>query len=42
MMSPAWSAEQPKKAKAPNIEPRAAQVLKHMTDYLQGLQQFSV
>jgi hypothetical protein len=31
-----------KKAKAPNIEPRAAQVLKHMTDYLQGLQQFSV
>ena len=42
MISPAWSVEQPKKAKAPNIEPRAAQVLKHMTDYLKGLQQFSV
>ena len=42
MMSPAWSVAQPKKAKVPHIEPRAAQVLKYMTDYLQGLQQFSV
>ena len=42
MLSPAWSAAQPQKAKAPHIEPRAVQVLKHMTEYLQGLQQFSV
>ena len=42
MIPPVWSAEQPKKAKAPHIEPRAVQVLKHMTEYLQGLQQFSV
>ena len=42
MIAPAWSVEQPKKAKAPNIEPQAVQVLKQMTHYLQGLQQFSV
>ena len=42
MLAPAWSVAQPKQAKAPHIEPQAAQVLKHMTEYLKGLQQFSV
>ena len=42
MIAPAWSVAQPKKAKAPHIEPQAVQVLKQMTNYLQGLQQFSV
>src|SRR5215510_8941353 len=42
MLTPAWSVAQPKQAKALHIEPQAAQVLKHMTEYLQGLQQFSV
>src|SRR4029453_16135369 len=42
LLAPAWSVAQPKQAKAPHIEPQAAQVLKQMTDYLQGLQQFSV
>lgn len=42
VISPAWSAETPKASKAPHIEPQAAQVLKQMTDYLKGLQQFSV
>ena len=38
----AWSVEKPKESKAPKIEPQAAQALKQMTDYLKGLQQFSV
>jgi hypothetical protein len=42
MLAPAWSAEPPKTAKAPDIEPKAAQVLKQMCDYLKNLQQFSV
>jgi hypothetical protein len=42
LLAPAWSVAQPKQAKAPHIEPQAAQVLKHMTEYLKGLQQFSV
>ena len=42
MISPVWSAEPPKKAKAPDIEPKAVEVLKQMCDYLKNLQQFSV
>jgi len=42
MLSPAWSAEAPKKAKAPDIEPKAVEVLKQMCDYLKNLQQFTV
>jgi hypothetical protein len=42
VISPAWSMEKPKESKAPKIEPQAAQVLKQMTDYPKGLQQFSV
>ena len=42
MISPTWSAETPKKAKAPDIEPKAMEVLKQMCDYLKNLQQFSV
>ena len=42
IMAPAWSAEAPKKTKAPDIEPKAGEVLKQMCDYLKNLQQFSV
>jgi hypothetical protein len=42
MISPVWSAEAPKKAKAPDIEPKAGEVLRQMCDYLKNLQQFSV
>jgi hypothetical protein len=42
VISPAWSMEKPKESKAPKIEPQAAQILRQMTDYLKGLQQFSV
>jgi hypothetical protein len=42
MISPAWSAEAPKKAKAPDIEPKAMETLQQMCDYLKNLQQFSV
>jgi hypothetical protein len=42
MLTPAWCAEAPKKAKAPDIEPKAMEVLKQMCDYLKNLQQFSV
>jgi hypothetical protein len=42
MISPVWSAEAPKKVKAPDIEPKAGEVLKQMCDYLKNLQQFSV
>jgi hypothetical protein len=42
MISPVWSAEAPKKAKAPDIESKAGEVLKQMCDYLKNLQQFSV
>jgi len=42
MLAPAWSAEAPKRAKAPDIEPKAAEALKQMCDYLKNLQQFSV
>jgi hypothetical protein len=42
ILAPAWSAEAPKKAKAPDIEPKAMEVLKQMCDYLKNLQQFSV
>jgi hypothetical protein len=41
MLSPAWSAEPSKKAKAPDLEPKAVEVLKQMCDYLKNLQQFS-
>ena len=41
IISPAWSAA-PKKAQAPEIEPKAVEVLKQMCDYLKNLQQFSV
>ena len=40
LLAPAWSVAQPKQAKAPHIEPQAAQVLKHMTEYLKGLSSF--
>jgi hypothetical protein len=42
MISPVRSAEAPKKVKAPEIEPKATEVLKQMCDYLKNLQQFSV
>jgi hypothetical protein len=42
MISPAWSAEAPKKAQAPDIEPKAGEVLQQMCDYLKNLHQFSV
>ena len=42
MISPVWSAEAPKKATAPDIEPKAMEALKQMCDYLKNLQQFSV
>ena len=42
MVAPVWSAEPPKKAKAPDLEPKAVEVLKQMCDYLKNLQQFSV
>lgn len=42
LLAPAWSVAQPKQAKAPSIEPEAAHILKQMTEYLKGLQQFSV
>jgi hypothetical protein len=42
LLAPAWSAEGLKKAKAPDIEPKAGEVLKQMCDYLKNLQQFSV
>jgi hypothetical protein len=42
MVSPVWSAAAPKKAKAPDLEPKAGEVLKQMCDYLKNLQQFSV
>lgn len=42
VISPAWSMEKLKESNTTNIEPQAAQILKHMTDHLKGLQQFSV
>jgi hypothetical protein len=42
ILAPAWSAEGPKKAKAPDIEPKAGEILRQMCDYLKNLQQFSV
>jgi hypothetical protein len=42
LLAPAWSAEAPKKAKAPDIEPKAGEALQQMCDYLKNLQQFSV
>ena len=42
ILAPAWSAEAPKKTKAPDIESKAREVLKQMCDYLKNLQQFSV
>ncbi len=42
MLAPAWSADPPKKTKAPDIEPKAMEVLKQMCDYLKDLKQFSV
>jgi hypothetical protein len=42
MLSPVWSAEPPKKAKTPDIEPKVEEVLQQMCDYLKNLQQFSV
>ena len=42
ILAPAWSAEAPKKAKAPDIEPKAGEVLRQMCDYLKNLPQFSV
>jgi hypothetical protein len=42
MISPVWGAAAPKKAKAPDIEPKAAEILQQMCDYLKNLQQFSL
>ena len=42
MISPVCGAEGAKKAKAPDIEPKAGEVLQQMCDYLKNLQQFSV
>jgi hypothetical protein len=42
LLAPAWSADNPAKAKTPKIEPKAVEILKQMCDYLKGLQQFSV
>ena len=39
--APVLGAEPPKKAKAPDLEPKAVEVLKQMCDYLKNLQQFS-
>lgn len=39
--APAFSGTKPAKAKTPKIEPKAAEILKKMCDYLKGLQQFS-
>jgi hypothetical protein len=39
--APVLGAEKSKKAKAPDIEPKAVEVLKQMCDYLKNLQQFS-
>ncbi len=41
MISPVWSAVQPRKGKAPDIEPKAVEVLQKMCAYLKNLQQFS-
>jgi hypothetical protein len=41
-ISPVWSAAAPQKAKAPDIEPQAGEVLRQMCDYLKNLKQFSV
>ncbi|MCL4504167.1 MAG: DUF2092 domain-containing protein [Deltaproteobacteria bacterium] len=41
MISPVWGAEKSPKAKGPDIEPKASEILKQMCDYLKGLQQFS-
>ena len=40
MISPVWSAEAPKKAKAPDIEPKAGEALKQMCDYLKNSNSF--
>ncbi len=42
LLGPAWSAEAPKQAKAPDIEPKALEILKQMCDYLKNLPQFVV
>jgi hypothetical protein len=42
ILAPAWSADKLAKAKTPDIEPKAVEVLKQMCDYLKNLQQFSV
>lgn len=42
VISTAWSMEKPKESKAPKIEAQASQILQQMTNYLKGLQQFSV
>jgi hypothetical protein len=42
ILAPAWSADKPAKANAPDIEPKAGEVLRQMCDYLKNLQQFSV
>ena len=42
MLAPVLGAEPPKKAKAPDIEPKAVEALQQMCDYLKNLQQFSV
>jgi hypothetical protein len=42
MISPVGGAEAPKKAKAPDLEPKAREVLRQMCDYLKNLQQFTV
>jgi len=41
-LAPAWSAEAPKKAKVPDIDPKAGEVLQQTCDYLKNLRQFSV
>jgi hypothetical protein len=42
MISPVWGAGVPGKAQAPDIEPKAGEVLRQMCDYLKNLKQFSI
>jgi len=42
LLSPIWGAAAPKKAAAPDIEPKAGEILRQMCDYLKNLQQFSL
>jgi len=41
IISPSWSAAEPKKVTRSSIDPQAAEILKQMCNYLEGLRQFS-